>query len=639
MSLVNFSAEVPQTSTAVSTPATAADAFAMIDADPTLTLVQRRDQASALRALVQICRHVDTGNATAATILDAAAYVPLDCEFLRKALFKNSPARLGIDSGRTFANKVSLVRGILRRMGLHAAELPPFEGLDESWKVLVGSLKRHTAMGVIGFAAWSTVHGVLPHQVTQEALDSFEIWLQSRTLEEKPHDRARRTASTWNWASANNPGWPQVRLVCAGMSDKYSLPWDAYPKSLVAEVDDFIDRLAGLGNDDLAEGMFSEDGPAAGARALQKPKRARTQKTRRDCLKIAAAALVVGGVPAASLTSLRNIVTPPDRPRAILRFHKERTRAHLLASASDPRDVPELRDIKSSNLLNIAETLRQASIYCKLPDEEINAIRDMRKRVTKNVQVSMAEAPRQKLTALIEPRPMALFLALPAKLMEAAEDLAEAGDTRRAALLAMVATALEILSCCPLRRNNLIELRLDTNLLRTQPRALIHEIFVPANKVKTEEAIETPLLPESARLIETYLRKYRPHLADATNPYLFPAQKKDGERQPGGLAAKIKTIVERETGVAFNLHLARHFAVFQYLKAHPGDYETARRLLGHKRVETTIRFYAGLEARFAFLRLGVVIRDERHRARLTTKMRLRRSPKGAGNGNGAGKPK
>ncbi len=49
-----------------------------------------------------------------------------------------------------------------------------------------------------------------------------------------------------------------------------------------------------------------------------------------------------------------------------------------------------------------------------------------------------------------------------------------------------------------------------------------------------------------------------------------------------------------------NPHLYRHISAFFYLQAHPGDYETVRRLLGHRSVDTTMNFYAefdGLAAR------------------------------------------
>ena len=44
-----------------------------------------------------------------------------------------------------------------------------------------------------------------------------------------------------------------------------------------------------------------------------------------------------------------------------------------------------------------------------------------------------------------------------------------------------------------------------------------------------------------------------------------------------------------------------------FLEAHPGAYEDVRRLLGHKSMQTTINFYAGLEATAAINRYNDVL--------------------------------
>jgi hypothetical protein len=44
-----------------------------------------------------------------------------------------------------------------------------------------------------------------------------------------------------------------------------------------------------------------------------------------------------------------------------------------------------------------------------------------------------------------------------------------------------------------------------------------------------------------------------------------------------------------------------------FLEAHPGCYEDVRRLLGHKSLQTTINFYAGLEGAAAVKRYHNVI--------------------------------
>jgi integrase len=44
-----------------------------------------------------------------------------------------------------------------------------------------------------------------------------------------------------------------------------------------------------------------------------------------------------------------------------------------------------------------------------------------------------------------------------------------------------------------------------------------------------------------------------------------------------------------------NPHLFRHIAAKLYLDTNPGGYEVVRRVLGQRSINTTTRFYTGLE--------------------------------------------
>jgi site-specific recombinase XerD len=56
-----------------------------------------------------------------------------------------------------------------------------------------------------------------------------------------------------------------------------------------------------------------------------------------------------------------------------------------------------------------------------------------------------------------------------------------------------------------------------------------------------------------------------------------------------------------------NIHLFRHLAGYLFLKAHPGEYEPVRQLLGHKSIKTTVEFYVGLEQEHSFKRYEAVL--------------------------------
>jgi integrase len=58
------------------------------------------------------------------------------------------------------------------------------------------------------------------------------------------------------------------------------------------------------------------------------------------------------------------------------------------------------------------------------------------------------------------------------------------------------------------------------------------------------------------------------------------------------------------------VHQFRHAAAAVYLKHHPGNYETVRRLLGHRDIQTTIKFYCGFETIAATEAFGRLIREK-----------------------------
>ena len=75
--------------------------------------------------------------------------------------------------------------------------------------------------------------------------------------------------------------------------------------------------------------------------------------------------------------------------------------------------------------------------------------------------------------------------------------------------------------------------------------------------------------------------------------------------------AKLDTVrIQKAIGLRITVHQFRHAAAAIYLKHRPGDYEMIRRLLGHRDIQTTIRFYCGLETMQATEDFGKLIRQQ-----------------------------
>ncbi len=120
-------------------------------------------------------------------------------------------------------------------------------------------------------------------------------------------------------------------------------------------------------------------------------------------------------------------------------------------------------------------------------------------------------------------------------------------------------------------------------------------LVVAAAEVKNGEALEFELPPRTVRLLRDYVDHHRPHLVDGVDRgYLFPGRQ-HGHKSDVGLREQLQAAVKRHTGLVVNPHLYRHAAALFYLERHPGDYETVRRLLGHKSLETTVSVYADFE--------------------------------------------
>jgi integrase len=75
-------------------------------------------------------------------------------------------------------------------------------------------------------------------------------------------------------------------------------------------------------------------------------------------------------------------------------------------------------------------------------------------------------------------------------------------------------------------------------------------------------------------------------------------------------SSQITVRIENATGLRVTVHQFRHAAAATYLRHHPGDYETVRRLLGHRNIQTTINFYCGLETTQATEAFGKIIRQQ-----------------------------
>ena len=240
----------------------------------------------------------------------------------------------------------------------------------------------------------------------------------------------------------------------------------------------------------------------------------------------------------------------------------------------------------------------------KVPADHLEALKKLRVEVDPG-KGEMTERNRTRLRVFDDPINVEQLINLPESMLRSVARLPDPGYND--AVRAQTALAIAIELVAPLRAKNLAGLRLDRHLVRSRsgPGAVMH-LVIPPGEVKNKNPLEFELPTDVLRLLELYLEKFRPLLVTDGSSYLFPARQ-GGAKTPAQLADQIKRSIKKGTGLTVNAHLFRHVCAFLYLKAHPGDYETVRLLLGHTSLATTVRAYCGLERSDAVRRYDSLI--------------------------------
>jgi site-specific recombinase XerD len=167
-----------------------------------------------------------------------------------------------------------------------------------------------------------------------------------------------------------------------------------------------------------------------------------------------------------------------------------------------------------------------------------------------------------------------------------------------------------ILTFAPVRLGNLVAIELGQNLIKPEglnsPYWLVFPNYDVKNQVDLNFKFDEPL----TELIDEYVHEFRPVLLRRSNAsWLFPGVAGD-PKTANMFSTQITDRIEKATGVRLTVHQFRHAAAAFYLQHHPGDYETVRRFLGHRNIQTTTNFYCGLQTMQATEEFGKIVRQQ-----------------------------
>lgn len=518
---------------------------------------RRGEMLSALRTLARVLGRP----------LDA---IPADPRTLAQLMSGVSPLVHGISPGRwantrSLAGKaLELVRPVMpsRQMSVLLPE----------WKTLLDAVEpAQRRYGLSAGLRWLSAQGIVPTAVTADDLEELRTALLETSLRSRPHEVWARFAHAWNAAATSLDGWPEVEAVLRDRRKRVTLPWAAFPASLQRDAEAWLSRQAG-------HDVTDEDGPP-------RPLRPATIESYRYLLRSVASSAVAEGIEAASLTGLADLVKLPVYKAALQGQWKRTGRKASVA------------------LSKVAAVLISIGRYwVKLPDAKLKELRDAARRIEPPKRRGLTQKNLDRLRPFDNPRTALALLTLPFAIRKEVER--GKLTPRKAALKAQAAVAIALLLIAPMRLKNLRLLSLDRHLVR-HGKSL--HLVIPGEEVKNEVALEFEVERQTRDLLQWYLDEHRPVLGAAGSSMLFPGGV-DGAKDGQTMRGIIMKAIRRHTGLEMNPHLFRHFAAKLYLDRNPGDYETVRRLLGHKSIETTIRFYAGFETKAATKHYqGVVI--------------------------------
>jgi len=480
---------------------------------------------------------------------------------LEKALINLTPEKCGV-SHRTMANNKSYVR---QSLFAYRADLIDTRKLPWSpaWSHLFQTVADKDVVKACGrFARWGTSLGIEPLGVDQAAAENFRDELATRMLSTKSRAAYVRLCRGWNKAAAEYPAvWPQLRLAAGDLRRFTVLPR--------AQID--VNFIADL------ESMLSAFGTRLKMpKGFRKPYESSTlNELRRILLRLYSVGLNV--CPRiAKLSSLSDLVRV-DVAEAIIGFYLEMFGDENTMSAH-----------KYAHYLYVV-----AKYWVGLPPAQLETLTQFRSR-TQPRHTGMTATNRSMLRQFENDNDRVGRL-----LFQGAAELAKFNKIRRPgmrdALELQSALAIEILIAAPVRPQNLCSISLTRHLVRQRvgKRESIQLVF-PADEVKNDLDLEFRLPERVTKLLRVYVDKALPLLAQAGNSHLFPGlgvKHKSACYLSQQIAKRtLRVLRSRVTG-----HRFRHLVGFLYLKDHPTGHEVVRKFLGHKRIETTIAFYAGME--------------------------------------------
>jgi len=482
-------------------------------------------------------------------------------------------------SAKRLANvKADLASALVLSGAVPELELAPKPN-DEWQSFLDGAEPWYRASFLKRFANYCTHIGVNPSGVDQSVLERFRAHVDERLLISRPAKVVRDTVVAFN-AMAKKDCRPYSHLRVSNATRYVAAPLGEYPPSFQDDLKRYITRLTKPDPFDPT--------------ALVRPLRPSTIRNTEASIRQLLDAAVSGGVPRHQFRSLADLIN-----------------VNVVRTAVDVIKARHAGNTPTTLGAILATLIAIGRHYVKAPPETVALLKRAQMALSvhgRHRSITMSRKSQHRLTQFEDLENIARLVELPHLLMRRAE---KARGTKHAAIDALVASAIAVLLAVPLRAQNLATLRVGQELVPQRDgkkaRYLLH---IAPEKTKNLVAIDAVIEAPMATIINDYVLVHRQHLGKDLGDWVFP-RVSGGHRSPSTISSLVKERIHREIGLVMHLHLFRHFAAAVYLEHHPGAFEDVRRLMSHRKIETTTSFYAPASTRSARRRYDEILKGYR----------------------------
>ncbi|MGE3246108.1 MAG: tyrosine-type recombinase/integrase [Beijerinckiaceae bacterium] len=478
---------------------------------------------------------------------------------IRIALNELHHARFGV-SKKTLDNHRANVRAAMA--WLRAGKFSPARGapLSKVWDEVKQSFGDRRTLSVLsGLSRYCSARGIEPDGMCEGVLDDYMAYREQATNLACGPGARRSIARQWNRLPvAVRSG---ISLQEPAIQRLGRVGWDDLPPKLQRDIDAYL--------------ALHSQVCRLGARRSA-PWKDETLRVCRSKLVAAVGMAVQSRIPLDRLDSLAALVHP-DISAVVIDAYWQKD-----------GERPKTYTIDLGRLF-----LAIARETACLGEAEIRVLADMRRQLDTYSRRGLTQKNLKTIREIADPANYRLILQLPGRLKQEARDALHHAPVK-AAISAQIGAAIGILCRAPIRLQNLAAIKVGENLVR-YGRQSRYRLSFPDYDVKNRVDLDFELTEDLSHLIAEYLETFRPHLVRGSDAgWFFPGEGNlaKGKMVVGGQIARR---IAKATGLSITVHQFRHIAAKVILDAQPGNYELARRVLGHKNISTTVNSYVGLE--------------------------------------------